>query len=51
MFWKRWRMSRARTLLIGAGLLLLLAAAAKIQACACTGGPPHWQPAFPTSEP
>jgi hypothetical protein len=51
MFWKRWRMSRLRALLVGAALLLLLAAAAKIHACACTGGPPRWQPAFPTSAP
>jgi hypothetical protein len=34
-----------------AGLLvLLLLVAAKIHACACTGGPPEWRPVYPTSQ-
>lgn len=32
-----------RRTLIGAALLLALAGAAWIQACACTGGPPTWR--------
>jgi hypothetical protein len=31
-------------------LLLLLLVAAKIHACACTGGPSEWQPVYPTSQ-
>lgn len=37
---------------LGAVLLIVaLLAAAKIHACACTGGRPVWHPVYPTSEP
>ena len=48
------RMLLGRRPRLGLYAVLLLAAlltAAKIHACACTGGPPVWQAVYPTSEP
>jgi hypothetical protein len=48
------RMLSGRRLRFRLGAVLLIAAllaAAKIHACACTGGPPVWHTVYPTSEP
>ncbi len=49
MLRRRLRLTRLRTMLAGVILILLLLVLAKIHACACTGGQPHWRPAMPTS--
>lgn len=51
MSWRRRPGSRLRSALLAALLLLAVLAAARIHACACTGGRPEWRPVYPTTEP
>ncbi len=51
MLWWPRRGRWARTAVLGGLVVLVLLVAAKLHACACTGGRPHWQSVAPMSEP